>query len=87
MGVARSDPATVQDLDEVGIGVDVDGITDVARVICASGEVAAFDQHPSCAQIPQAARLAARIGAADIAAFIRGERPAHLANPNAFERK
>ena len=29
----------------------------------------------------------ARIGAADIAAFIRGERPAHLANPNAFERK
>lgn len=35
----------------------------------------------------EAARLAARIGAADIAAFIRGERPAHLANPNAFERK
>ncbi|MDO5721818.1 MAG: 2-hydroxyacid dehydrogenase [Actinomycetaceae bacterium] len=35
----------------------------------------------------EASRLAARIGAADIAAFMRGERPRHLANPEVLDRK
>ncbi len=35
----------------------------------------------------EAARLAARIGAADIAAFARGENPKHVANPEALENR
>lgn len=34
----------------------------------------------------EASRLAARIGSADIAAFIRGEKPTHLANPEVLEQ-
>lgn len=34
----------------------------------------------------QAAQLAAQIGAADIAAFARGERPKHLANPEVLDK-
>lgn len=35
----------------------------------------------------EASRLAARIGAADIAAFLRGQRPTHLANPQVWDEK
>lgn len=34
----------------------------------------------------EAARLAARIGSADIAAFARGERPTHVANPEVLDK-
>ena len=55
MGVLRGHPATAQDLDAVGIGVDIDGVTSV------TAQVTTLDQYPTCTQIPQALRLVAQL--------------------------